>query len=107
MIHELKTWPIPFEAVTNGTKTHELRKADRPFAPGDVLYLREWVPPTWARNLNGPPSGYTGREQYVRVTYVTRAGEWGLPEELCCLSVRLMSEYEVDLLLLLARAVKA
>jgi hypothetical protein len=42
MIHDLKTWPSDFDAILSGTKTHEARKADRPFKVGDTLRLREW-----------------------------------------------------------------
>lgn len=78
--HELKTWPEAFRAVTNEDKTHEIRKADRPFAVGDVLLLREWSPESGA---------YTGREATVDVTYITPGGAWGLPPDLCVMSVTL------------------
>lgn len=79
MIHDLKTWPLPFQAIFDGRKTHEIRKQDRPFAAGDQLLLREW---------NGGLGGYTGREAIVDVTYVTDGGEWGLPDGLCVMSIR-------------------
>lgn len=37
--HTLKTHPAPFQAVLDGSKRHEIRKADRPFAVGDVLEM--------------------------------------------------------------------
>lgn len=79
MIHDLKTWPRPFEAVLHGTKTHEIRKADRPFAVGDVLMLREWDPET---------RQYTGRTLLADVTYLSEGGTWGLPADLCVMSIR-------------------
>jgi len=88
--HDLKTWPAPFAAVLSGAKRHEIRKADRPFAVGDVLLLREWDP-TLAPTLSGipfaAPRGYTGRSLRVRVTYITRGGEWGIPEGMCVMSI--------------------
>lgn len=42
MEHELKTWPRYFAAVASGYKRFEIRKADRPYAVGDTLVLREY-----------------------------------------------------------------
>ncbi len=60
--HELKCWPLYFEAVRSGHKTFEIRKNDRDYCEGDVLKLREWSPGTEA---------YTGRECLRLVTYLT------------------------------------
>ena len=60
--HELKTWPEYFAAVDEGRKTFEIRKADRLYAVGDILHLREWDSDT---------DQYTGRGMWVRVTYIT------------------------------------
>lgn len=116
-IHDLKTWTEPFNAILSGAKTHEIRRADRPFAVGDRLLLREWRPRTtpFTCNLCGAvashlpefvplshancdgwftskPIGYTGREILVEVTHLSDAGSWGLPEGLCVMSIRLLSE---------------
>jgi hypothetical protein len=80
MSHDLKTWPEAFAALLAGTKTYEIRKADRPFAVGDTLRLREWIP-------TGNFRGYTGREVSRVVTYMTPPGEWGLPADLCVMSL--------------------
>lgn len=73
--HELKTWPVYFEAVLDGSKTFELRKDDRGFLVGDSLILREWVP------ANGQ---YTGRSLTVEVTYKA-SGVFGLEPGYCAL----------------------
>jgi hypothetical protein len=83
MTHDLKTWPEPFTAVLNGTKTHEIRVADRPFAVGDTLHLREY---NRASSLG--QGGYTGRSCRVEVTYISAGGMWGLPANLCAMSIR-------------------
>ena len=93
--HELKCWPEPFSAVIAGTKRHEVRRADRDFKVGDVLQLREWDPSAWGAdapesNANGAGK-YTGRSAEVRVTYVSAAGTWGLPADLCVLSIALLN----------------
>lgn len=59
--HQLKTWPVFFGPVAEGIKTFELRRADRKFAVGDLLHLREWLP---------FEQDYTGEEVTVKVTYI-------------------------------------
>jgi len=116
--HELKIHPAPFAAILAGTKTHEIRStADRTFAVGDVLHLREWV----ARPENAictacdavmsryedyeeyqhqdarcgglvvrvEERGYTGRSLRVVVTHITPGGEWNPPAAgVCAMSIR-------------------
>ncbi len=81
MIHELKCWPHPLQAIRSGAKTHEIRKADRPYAVGDVLRLYEFD-----QRTNKYASG-NGID--VRVTYLTPGGEWGLPADVCVMSITL------------------
>ena len=70
MIHELKTWPVYFQAVIDGTKRFEIRKDDRPFAVGDTLRLREYEP---------RDGTYTGRETTVNITYAITGGPFRVP----------------------------
>ena len=69
--HELKCWPLFFEAVASGVKPFEVRRDDRGYQPGDLLRLREWNPDS---------ETYTGRECHRRVTYLLDLGApmWGL-----------------------------
>jgi hypothetical protein len=76
--HELKTWPEPFAAILSGVKRHEVRKADRPFAVGDTLLLREYDP---------EKQSYTGRFTDVQVTYLTGPGAFGLPADIVVMTV--------------------
>lgn len=61
MWHNLKCWPNGYDDIQRGSKTFEVRFADREFTVGDTLLLREWLPDT---------AEYTGREQEVDVTYI-------------------------------------
>ena len=79
MKHLLKTWPEPFAAVVAGYKTHEVRVNDRGFKVGDQLELAEYRPDI---------DKFTGRVQTVDVTYISVAGTFGLPIDLCVLSIR-------------------
>ena len=64
--HDLKTWPVFFEAIASGAKTFEIRKDDRPYFVGDVLNLQEWDPLT---------GRYTGRVAVRDVTYIARPSD--------------------------------
>jgi len=63
-IHKLKTWPIFFQAILDGTKTFEFRLNDRRFQVGDKLDLMEYDPDA---------EGYTGRHCHRFVSYVLDA----------------------------------
>lgn len=89
-IHELKTWPEYFQAIMEGHKPFEYRLNDRtpPYAVGDTLHLREWVPPPQEEVDHAEASGvveefmelyngYTGRDVWKTVTYVLPAADLG------------------------------
>ena len=60
--HSLKTWPLYFEAILDGSKTFEIRSSDdRIFSVGDALILQEW---DWETQI------YTGRLIMKKVTFV-------------------------------------
>jgi hypothetical protein len=58
-VHELKIWPVYYQAVRSGSKTFEIRENDRGFQKGDRVVLREFDPdaPTGLVNVKG---AYTG-----------------------------------------------
>jgi hypothetical protein len=63
MTHDLKCWPVYFQAVLDLMKRFEIReRRDRHFGVGDVLLLREWDPTS---------ERHTGRECRRLVTYLT------------------------------------
>lgn len=83
MIHELKTWREPFRAIWRGEKRFEIRKADRAFCVGDGLKLNLWDPER---------EEYQGSYWLGEITYICHGGEWGLPDDLCVLSIRSAGE---------------
>lgn len=76
--HNLKTWPEYFLPLWEGTKTFELRKNDRNYQPGDGLRLWEYNPQT---------KQYTGMSIAASVGYVLHGGVFGLPDDMCILSL--------------------
>ncbi len=93
VVHDLKTWPVAFEAMWAGLKNYELRKNDRDFQVGDTLWLREWRPNV---NLTGVFGGtYTGRSLTAEVTYKTDAGTFsGLEAGHVILGVRVIGQQD-------------
>lgn len=69
MKHELKTWPIHFQAVETGRKTFEVRNNDRGFKVGDTLILREYSP-TYEY--------FTGARCERTVTHILAGGQFGI-----------------------------
>lgn len=55
-----------------------------------MLLLREWNP-----DQSGAPGwdGYTGRTLIRVVTYISAGGTWGLPADLCVMSVAAECEF--------------
>ncbi len=74
--HELKILPEYFEAVSDGTKTFELRNNDRDFKVGDILILKEYTTELITVGQCGEElkreGGYTGREIKKEITYVLK-----------------------------------
>ncbi len=67
MKHELKIWPVYFEAVLSGDKRFEIRNnTDRGFQKGDLVKLIEYDPKTIPDYKK-----YTGRNLLVEIIYVT------------------------------------
>ncbi len=78
-VHVLKIDPSQYEGVRMDTKKHEVRVNDRDFKVDDILHLKEFDRETQT---------YTGRECHRQITYITHAGEYGLPDGLCVLSIQ-------------------
>lgn len=80
IVHNLKTWPIMFNATLNGIKNFEFRIDDREFKKGDWLLLQEYEP---------TKKEYSGRELLVKVTFILHGGVFGIPENYCIMSIRI------------------
>lgn len=80
-VHELKTWPKYFEAISENRKQFEVRKDDRGFQVGDVLHLKEW---------NEIQEIYTGMELLVQVSYILKGGQFGIEEGFCVMGIKLL-----------------
>jgi hypothetical protein len=65
MHHQLKTWPVFFQAIREGRKTFEIRENDRGFQVGDTVELIEYDP----ENPNGMP--FSGRKIHASIAYLT------------------------------------
>lgn len=81
--HKLKTEPEFFDAIADGTKRFEIRKADRDFKSGDTLLFREW------KRLDAE---YTGREIEAAVTFREFVHHNPGEEDTIAMSIRLSSE---------------
>lgn len=81
--HELKTWPIYFEAIWDGRKTFELRRNDRNYRTGDRLVLHEYDP---EREM------YLGRVIIAAVTYKMVGGVFGLDMDYCVMGLQIIGQ---------------
>lgn len=78
MTHALKTWPEYFKLIQAGTKTFELREADRPFEIGDKIILQEY-------DINSKT--YTGQEIERIITHILFGPAFGLKKGHCIISL--------------------
>lgn len=79
--HQLKTVAPHFQLLWDKKKTFEIRKDDRNFQVGDLLFLREYDVNS---DING---GYTGRCHIEKISHILRdAPEYGLAPGYCIIS---------------------
>jgi hypothetical protein len=79
--HQLKIWPLWFDAVRRGIKSFEIRKDDRGFSVGDLLVLEEF---------RAGVGEYTGRKLERRIVYIARGDDaeaFGLREGYAVLGI--------------------
>lgn len=83
--HILKIDPAQFDEIRLGYKRHEVRRTDdRAFKFGDILCLQSFdrVEQRFHRD----------DELLATVTDITRGGTYGLPEDLCVMTIRLSGD---------------
>jgi hypothetical protein len=83
--HVLKCWRDPFQAVWDGRKLYEIRKDDRHYMAGDRITLRECEPVV---SDLGSFVHYLSREIDATIRYITPGGNFGLPADMCVMSLR-------------------
>jgi hypothetical protein len=77
IVHDLKCWPIPFDAIMSGEKTFEWRKNDRDYRVGDILILHKYNPEL---------DQYMGPVTKRKITHILKEG-FGIPEGYAVLSL--------------------
>lgn len=86
--HELKTWPVYWEAIYDGRKTFELRKEDdRHFEVGDTLILHLYDP---------EKEEYDGYSIEAVVTYLLRGPAFGLMEGWVIMGIKVPNQSHVS-----------
>lgn len=84
-LHTMKCWPRYFRALLDGTKTFEIRQADRDFRVGDLLEEVEWD-----ATLEPGSDGWgqdTGRRAIFRITYIMWGPAFGLEDGWVCMAI--------------------
>jgi hypothetical protein len=81
-IHVLKADVKPLQAIIDGHKTFEFRRADRNFKVGDMLHLTQW----------DPVNGYGALTAAVEVLYILHGPCFGIPSGFCIMSIKVVSE---------------
>lgn len=79
--HYLKCHPQYFERVKTGAKTFEVRKNDRDFQTGDIIFLEEYDPELESEKA------YTGNLLQYRITYILHGPAFGIQEGYCVMSI--------------------
>lgn len=78
-VHQVKVWPQYHAAIADGTKSFEVRRADRDYRVGDHLVLNEWDPMLYR---------YTGPRTICEVTYLLPGGQHGIEPGHVVLGIR-------------------
>jgi hypothetical protein len=86
-IHKIKILPNHFKAVKKNLKKSEIRKNDRNYKDGDIIFLQEFDDRKMFKC-------YTGSEIVVKITHILHGGKYGIEEGYCVISFRILREEE-------------
>jgi len=95
-MHELKTVNPYFSDIWDTRKSFEIRKDDRGFQQGDILWLREYEPNMLYDKENDclvicGTQPYSGREILCMVSHILPAGKFeGLATGYCCMEIKVL-----------------
>jgi len=84
--HELKVHAPYFMALSEGRKPFEVRKDDRGFQTGEVLWLREFFPD------RDQSFKYSGNAEFARITYILRGGQFGIEVGYVVMGIEIINE---------------
>ncbi len=77
-LHSLKTWPPYFDHIRSGKKTFDVRKDDRDYRVGDLIYFEEYIP---------DKRKFTGERHPALISYKLNGGQFGIEPGFCVLGL--------------------
>lgn len=90
--HELKVWPQYFWPISEGRKPFEVRRDDRGFQTGQVLWLREFKPNSRMHDRHC----YTGNAEFARITYILTGGQFGVEPGHVVMGLDLITDDDIE-----------
>ena len=83
--HEIEVWPAYFHPISSGEKRFEVRRDDRGFQKGQVLWIREYD--YMARSYRDK---HTGNAVFARIDWVLSGGQFGIEPGYIVMSISLI-----------------
>lgn len=90
--HELKVVKPYFHPIADGQKSFEVRRDDRGFQRGQVLWLREFAP-----NARSPREQYTGNATFARIDWILTGGQFGIESGFVVMAISLIEDQQYEL----------
>lgn len=86
--HELKCWPVYWDATRRGDKPFDVRKNDRGFQTGDIVRLHRYDPSTGCYVAPDGSSSHLPQDSgtiSLVVTWILQGGQFGIEPAYCVL----------------------